>query len=436
MKVSKKLFHNFYFFVLFLNFSETYRLLSYLIRKESSFISGITLALNLVYILINFSTFKKLLNNKIYVKWLLISPVLPVVYMVYFYLSNQIEFSDFQYIFLYEFLFGTLFIATSIFSYNVNFEFIKKIVWFSVISTIIGFILNFVYFDLFRDIGAFSGIDQSYVKFGTDQDRGISFFTMPNRAAFASICFFIIIFITEVFNYRSIRFYIFSFLILLCMVAVTGSRTSFLLLLLISVFFLFPAFIKMYRVKSETFVLILSFIFIVFSLILVFLPTFLSSLGYSSISDRIDIVSQLSKNSDEIQDKSLILRIEIISHYWAYIKDSFFFGRGAQFARKLLSDGTFSNISQNTFIDAFLSYGFFYLIVYISFLFSLYRFFNKSISNLFVFNPLKVFVFFFLLLGFSISNLSWQRPIVITMGILLGYFIRIRDNLKNNSSIQ
>src|SRR5690348_16407361 len=120
-----KFVHKFYSVILFLNLSETYRVVSYFINLPTVAISTGSLIINLIYIFLNINSLKILLKKKIFILWLIISPILPFVFMCVFLFTGFLSLSDMQYWVVYDLLFSTLFISSCILAYNVKFSFVK-----------------------------------------------------------------------------------------------------------------------------------------------------------------------------------------------------------------------------------------------------------------------------------------------------------------------
>ncbi|MGN6213111.1 hypothetical protein, partial [Parafilimonas sp.] len=193
----RKVSHIFYSIILFLNLSETYRVLSWILSTGTSIISTVTLIINAIYIVINFQSAKKLFSTRIPMLWLFITLLFPVIMITLSFVLGFMELSEMGYWISFTALFGSLFVASAILAFNVSKKWILILIWGSVISTIIGFILNYTWFDLFRKIGDASNTEKAYVVYGSSLDRGVSFFVAPNRAAFTVICFLILLLTTD-----------------------------------------------------------------------------------------------------------------------------------------------------------------------------------------------------------------------------------------------
>jgi len=428
-----KLYDKIYAVILFLQFSETYRLLAYFLRLPTVVLSVLTLLLNIIYILIKWNTLKVFFQNKIFNYWFVLFVILPPLYFTIHLLFGYLTLKEYQYWFFFNLLFSSFFVAAGLFAYNVSQRAIINLVIFCVVSTVIGFILNFTSFDLFRQMAILSNNDNAWVVYGGDLSRGISFFEQGNRAAFSIICFFILLFGLK---YWKISGYLFMLLLLLTLILITGSRTSLLLTFIVMVSFIYAISVtlkKRFRLNIFSVASIIYFTvifgFVGAILIVLYASDLFAQLGYANLGYRLNLTNLFSPNN-EVQDKSLVLRLNIISVYWHYIQKNLLFGYGPAFVHKKLSSNIFENVSQNQYLENSIYYGILYTIYYVYILVFSYlksKFFFKG----YALNIFKVFVVFIFLLGFSVNNLYWNRSLIITVGLLTGFWILGKKNLIN-----
>ncbi|WPU95615.1 O-antigen ligase family protein [Mucilaginibacter sabulilitoris] len=351
--------------------------------------------------------------------------------------------NDFVYWISFVSLFASLFVLAAILSLQIQIKWIYRLFWSAVTSTIIGFILNYTNFQLFRDIGKLSGSTLAYVVYGSnDEGRIFSFFVHPNMAALSTVCFFVFLLTTSKEHVKKIRTYMLYLGLMIGMILVTGSRTSLIVIAIIAIIYL-PKIIRRSLIRRHKFNNNLGNITIVFGGILIVLLFVFGIFVYISLSQSpIDTTGRLSfffrifNSSPTVstQDDSLADRLKILDSYWKYIEKNLLFGLGPQFARDKLSNGEFENVSQNVYIENTLNYGIFYVLFYIYALVKTYQLSSK-IGNFkdYIFNPLKVFVVLLTLIGFSINGLYTIRAVVILLGILIGLTLRgsLQKNMKS-----
>jgi len=414
--------------VLLLNVSESFRIIMYAFELRSLFFSTLTLSLNVLYILLNFKYFTYIRRKTIYRCWLVALFVVPTLVIYFQFFQNVV--GDPIYWISFLLLFSSLFTGAVIFALKVSYKYVNRIVGASLFITLLSFISNYFFPEVFRKIGELSGNKQAYVVHGASIERAVGFFSHPNEAAFSIVCF--VILLMDVNNYKHVRLRKNLSVIGCCILLVfaTGSRTSLLLFFIVFLFFFIPvlidSFSRSYRIQRKIATSVITaggvlgtiLIFILFSIV----SKILLSSGYEQLGGRFSFTSLLSSSSD---DESVNSRIGMIYIYFENISQNFFFGIGPERIRENLDSGFFDHVSQNSFVEGIMTYGAFYLAFFIYALFYSYSFSNQSImEEKAAYNPLKVFLLFVFLLCFSVSEVFLHRSTVIVFGLLIGGKLR------------
>lgn len=421
-----------FYICLLLNFSEAFRPLGVLLGiKSSSTTSTLSLIVNFTYLFVNFRNLKLLLKSPVFRNWAILLAVAPTILMLISVAIGFLSPSEYLYWTSFNLLYASFFIAASVYALQNGAEKAQTLVYISILTTVIGFVINYTNYSFTQRILEFSGS-----MFAKQQSlfRALSFFQHSNVAAFSIIAYFVILFQTKKSEPKSTWFYILSGLALFAGIFITGSRTS-LILAAVMCIFLYAPFKRSisrsqkidYRYAGILVSVWIIFILFAFAALLPLLEPVIEKYMSEETLLRMNIFNALMDGSyGDLEDASLSARITILSKYWKYIESNPIFGYGPQFVRNKLESGEFTNVSQNSFIEYSIYMGIPYGIYFLYNLYKTYKHANRDASSsIYSFNALKVFVVFLFLLSFSVNNIFWYRSIVITLGLLLGANIRL-----------
>jgi hypothetical protein len=425
--------------LLFLNLSEVIRVLLFFIDLPSIVTSIGTFVLVLVYVIINMKTFIKLLRYKVFNIWIVLILIIPSISFVINYDRGFLVSADFFYWLSFNALFGLLFIFSAMMAYSVPTKWIFYLVWMCILSTIIGFYVNYANPEFIRRLGELTGSTLASVVYGSEETRNMSFFPHPNAAAFSIVSYFILLFTTYPENVKSIKFYIVLAVLMLAMVSITGSRTSLIISVVILFLYVRPLITKIINVTYKNNsglikMLLYSGLLIGASigvLVLYVMSESTMANGFSKVGSRFSIFSSLFDPSKDLKDESLDERTAIVGVYLKYIGENLLFGYGPVFRDNKISNGEFENVSQNAYLEGAFVYGLFYPVYFFYINFKTYIMSKASVyKNYFVFNSLTVFMMFLFILSFSVNDLFWNRALVIVLGLLIGIYLRRRVNVE------
>ena len=420
-----------YLILIFLNVSEMYRPLGVIIGLDSSsIISGASLSITILYLFINASELRNILRYKLVFYWILLVLVIPSLMMMLHCLSGYMNLEEFFYWLFYSAHFGLLMVGTVILVGRLNSRYFKFVYVLCVCSVVFGFIINIVNYDFVRQVLLFTG-NAIYAQ--EDLFRIMGFFQHPNAAALSILSYFIIImmFYPARENGRvkkvALIFMMFS------LIAITGSRTMILLVVIIALMYLWTTIFR--SVGNGTEVKLVIPILDIFGWFLVVVSLFILLPAFSSVDFGVNALNRVVERSRTIisllslssgGDDSLSYRIEIIPVYFEFILKNPLLGVGPQFVTDRLADSTFANVSQNAFVEWSLKYGIGYAFFYLYVLYSTYRTASRlERCNSILSDGMKMFVALLVMVSFSINDLFWYRSIVVSVGVLLGYYCNV-----------
>ncbi len=431
-----KFFNKLFILLLFLNLSETYKLILFSWGIPSVVTSVATVVLLLLYILFNLNTLSVLARVSFFKYWFILVFLIPTVSISINYFRGNLNETELTYWLAFNALFSFLFVSSAIVAYSVPLKWLVYMVWACVCSTIIGFYVYYAYPDLIRQMGTLTGNQLAFVVYGSEESRNMSFFDHPNGAALSIVCYFIFLFTSFVDSTKSIAFYVFCSALLLAMVSLTGSRTSLVISIALIIVYIRPLIGKIislnYRHNSGQVKLII-YAFLTFGvffgvLLLYLISGSITSHGFSEVESRYSIFSSLFDPSKDLKDESLDERTTIVGVYLKYVSDNILLGYGPVFRDNKIGSGQLKNVSQNAYLEGALVYGIFYPIYFIYIKIKTYiAAKNKLYKNHFIFNSLAVFMVFLFLLSLSVNDIFWNRSIVIVLGLLIGIYIRHRS---------
>lgn len=419
--------------IIFLNFSEGFRPVGVLTGIPSSYIVSVSTLLICVIYLIKYNfDFKFLLRIKLFRLWLILLLVYPSISFLISYFFEYLSLNELIYWFSYNLLYGLLMVGATLFSFRNSYAIIKKMAFYSILITLVGFILNYTNYGFTKRVLEFSNAGAaSHEKLF----RAVSFFSNPNAAALSIIIYYIIyISNNEMKTFHPVKYVLLSVAVT-GMVFLTGSRTSLLILALILLLYVIPSIVKEIMIRynfskslSYLNLIIGGFFFLtVFISTLPFLSNFYSKLMGENILARFDFLTNLiSGNSGLSQDRSVNYRLSIIPDYLERICENPIFGYGPQVVRNNLVSNVFENTSQNLFIEVAFIFGIPYMIFTLYIIFLSYQYaLRYRIKAYETFNILKVFIVLIVVLSFSMNNVFWLRAVVIALGFIIGYTIKM-----------
>ena len=424
-----------FLFLLFLNLSETYRVILYYTNIPSVVISAITTIFSLIYILCNTKYLAMFLKRKLFNYWLILIFVIPTISIIINHYRGLIKIGDMWYWLSFNALFAFLYVCSVIISYVLPLKTIKNLMWVCIGTTLVGFVVNVISPEMIRRMGELTGSTLAFVVYGSDESRNMSFFAHPNTAAFSIVCYFIFLFTTFTDKLYSIKYYIFCAALLMAMVAITGSRTSLIISVIMLFLYIRPLIAKTinlrYKKNAGSVKLTLYSFLVVGAIFGIGILYVLSLTGKanSSGSSRYSIFSSLFDPSKDVKDESIEERTSILGVYFRYIYDSIYLGYGPAIRDNKIDRGQFDNVSQNTYVEETFIYGIFYAIYYAYINLKTYLIAKKWwYKRNMVYNTLAVFMLFLFIMNFSVNDLFWNRAIVITLGLIVGIYLRNRSN--------
>ncbi len=273
----------------------------------------------------------------------------------------------------------------------------------------------------FRELAKLSNVSSAYVEFGSSIERLFGFYVDQNRAGLSLFLLFLVFALSK--TYSTKEFYGFSVLAISA-IALTGSRTAFLLMML----FLFYHFLFSHPViKNRDLVIrIIKFFLamVLIGLVLSYLLPILTILGLDNLQNRLGPLIQGEFNSYVSNDDSLAARSEAQVKYLAEIAKSPIIGWGPEAARILLETGVFKKPSHNMYLESAFSYGLPYVIflIYIAAYYALACLRHNrngcyAVVSLLAFTMLYALMIntlflnktYFLLLAFLIAQRWWKN---------------------------
>lgn len=432
----------FYLLVIFLNLSEMYRPLGLVIGFDrSSVVTGLSLLVTILYLFIHGRELLDIIKFRLVFYWILLVLVIPTLMMILHFFSGYMNFEELFYWMFFSAHFGFLMLGVIVLVGQLDSRYFKFLYIACVFSVIFGFVVNLVNYDFIRQVLLFTGnkmvVQESLY-------RIMGFFQHPNLAALSVILYFVILMGFFPAKENSLLMKNVLVLMMIFLVVITGSRTSTLLAVVVMFMYLWPVVFNVVRHGAVLKLIfpvpqIIGWISVIASLLML-LPMLANvdfgidalnrvMVRYSSI---VDILSQSSAG-----DASLDFRMEIIPVYFEFILEKPFIGFGPQFVVDRLADGVFFHVSQNALIEWSLKYGVIYSFFFIYVLFATYSTACKlSVYNSRLSSGLKMFIILIVAVSFSINDLFWYRSVVVSIGVLLGYYCVLLKSAASKENIE
>lgn len=429
--------------MLFLQVTDTYKIILLVIGKKTVFFSTLTLVFSIIYLLFNFRDYRKIYKFKIFKKWIWLILFLPLLINTIHLFIGNLSVSEYTYWFSFILFCSLLFVLSAIYFSKHPLKTTNRFFLFSFLSIIISFIIGNFNYNFIRALMSVSEVLDDTAFITSESIRSVGFYTQANIAARALLLFFILISGTylikkqKVVTYGSI--FIFIFLVLM-----TGSRTVLILALLFCLFYL-PKFIyrNIYLKVNSILItfkkLILSLflpffgilILLFFSLVVDFAKNYIDD----SVINRFNFITEFSEIQNLEEDKSVNIRGVIINQYLGEISKNLILGNGPSLRNEYIKKRIFANASQNQYLEDAFSYGIFYVMFYIYVI--IYTIYKVKLTYI-VDNDKFLFLGFLLLLilvyGFSVNYLLINRLFLITIGCFIGlvYSNKIGKRNENN----
>ncbi|WP_268035272.1 O-antigen polymerase [Algoriphagus sp. PAP.12] len=421
--------------ILFLQITDTYKLLLLVFQKKTNVASILTLMICLFFLAFNFSIVKKFLKIRLLFSWFLLIWFFPVTISLIHFLLGNLDGGETIYWLSFFSLFGTLFISSVYVFYKFGSTYFVFVFFLlAYLSIVLSFVLESINYDLFRSILSLSAETEDIAFVRTESNRSIGFYVQSNMAARA-LCFFSIFLYFSYFSSRKFLHKLVFFITTIALILLTGSRTSLLIFVTIALYFSF--YYKQHEQKKSiviqgllpSVVLILFFIPI-FYLFLKYVSIMLTNYEYSFLSERLDfLISFFESNDSSISDESIEIRIMVINQYLGYIYDSLLLGYGPVKREEFLRLGNFTAASQNQYLEDIFAFGLFYFLFYLKVIVK-----SIKIKSFYTFGlpmfPFFIFFFVILIFGFSVNYLLINRIVIISMGAFLGIFLRYQQNFR------
>jgi len=446
MKYIKVLF----FFIVFLQLTDTYKLPLLLIGQTTSTASLATLIMCMTYIAFNFSLFRKLLRQKLFKIWINIIVTLPAFFTTVHFFMYHLDLAEYIYWISFFLFFGSLYVVSAMLVYSeVSNKIVNRLFVFAIIAAIVGFIISAVNYPFILALMSLASNKTNAIESGvTEIQRAVGFFAQANTAAKAIVLYFIFL-LGNYFYKFSKKINIIMMILFILMVFWTGSRTSLLIIFFVLIFFapsiLYP---KVFNSESKginlfkVFIILRSvFVAWIGLLILNVFATSIADTQYGELAGRLDFLRNVGDNKNGLsEDVSLNARFEVINDYLFYIAQDFLIGKGPEFRNEMRKSGEFQIGSQNEYLETGLSHGIFYVFYYLYALIVTFNIVgdNKITRKINSGKSIKILVFVIFIYGFSINYIFLERVSVIVFGVLIGMYLRdkeIKINEFRNSSV-
>lgn len=441
-----KIFTQLILLVLFLQLSDTYKLILILVNKQTVIASIITLLILLIYILVHFKRFKSILKDSLFKSWLNIIFILPIFFTTLHFFLGNLTFDDYQYWIPFITFFGCLYVVSvMIFKNTESSNQINFLYGMALFAIIISFIITFINYDLMRGFMAVSRAKADIADKTSFSGRAGGFYMQSNVAAKAIVSIGVVIMGTFLYN-KSKLINIFFAILLLVMILFTGSRTALAIIFITILIYLPPKIFsksfarrdKQARLLKLIIYALIPIIAIISLLTIIGLSDLIAKFGFENLASRMDFLSNVGDANIE-DDVSFQYRMQTILDYSQFIVRSLIIGYGPQERTNLINSGVFSVGSQNEYLEGAFAYGILYIFYYIHVLVKTFKRLDWQYS---IYNSkailLKLYIVVLTLYGFSLNSFSLDRVHVIVIGSLIGlYLASIRkDSEEVESRIQ
>ena len=425
-----KLYDKILILLVFLQFSDLYKVLIYPFNVTTQLFSIITIFITFFYIISNKISLKRLLNHKILRLWLWLVLYLPITINLVHFIIGNLSLNDFVYWFSFLTMMGFLFLSTTIYFYKNSYpKYINQFFQLVLLSIVISLFIGWYDYEILRSLVKVSADLEEYMY--QDNSRAIGFYTQSNMLA-RSILFTFIIFAGTIL-YRKSSFINYNFIVLFTlMLLLTGSRTSMILFLIFLIFYIprfsyKKIFSNSFNKKLKVITTVLTIpIAILFTLLLLnAMPFFSKLITDNNVYKRFSFITDTSSNSSLEKDRSVNARIIVFNQYISKIIDQPLIGYGSNKRSEYIKNNTFLNGSQNQYLENAFSFGIFY----VTFFFYVFFYTIKKLKfdERITFDRylyFKIFLLLIIIYGFSVNYLLINRLFLITTGFFLGIYMK------------
>lgn len=428
----KRLFNYIALFVVFLNFTNIYTILSGVLNIPFRYLSiGMMVILSL-NVLVNLNIFLQVFKNKIFWFFLIVFCLIPAVGVV---ISPYTILRYFGYCILS----GLLFVNACMFIYREGSHLFKKAILASFIIALTGLILSYYFPWFFAKAfalkaaaeGAYGVWDQ--VQLGASvHSRAFGFYLQPN-VAYTAVLFQLIILITAYFN-RNLMARCLLYISTLYVILLTGSRGGLIMFIVflttVVLSEIFGGYRNQLNIKKSFFGVAHYYILLAFcGLFIVFAYEFFLQDAKNSLMNRFFLTFFNSSNQFALDnDVSLFYRLNNQLEYIGLISKnpiSLLVGFGTGASAWFRFTGEISGVSHNNFLEKTFSHG---LIVSVSmygmFLYLLKSKASKLFHKQYGYNISLIITICIFVQTFTINTLFSYRlfPVLVAFWLMALYF--------------
>ena len=414
-----------------------YEILEFL-TGDIALVSISILVLTLGYLLLRMNTMSKLLNKKIVLLWVTVIGLIPIFLnfiqeiilqngRLYDYVYNSINtLFNLSILFL-----GAVFILTN------NERFIKRILISILIIILLSFLANIYFPNVFIGMA----ILQGRVQFENvdSLSRLFGLYIQSNNAALAVLSLIPLLLFTP--KIKSIAYYFLLSILLVALVFSTGSRSGIFLatlfFILYSLSLAFRSLRYYHRLSLDssfaTFAVGLGiFAYLVVLVISFAVQNLKTNEQYSDSIRRLEILTSSKKGEGIESDGSFLARLEAQKVYLEKIINNPF-GYGNIGKERLFNSGELHHVSHNMYIENTFKYG----IVYLFILFYTIAYSFVKVRKTFLRNSMLSTLFVIILLfGVTMSGVLSRRAMLLSLGMVLGYYLKERILLSRRKSVE
>ncbi len=440
----KRLINYISIFVVFLNFTNTYLVISGITNLSFQHVSLFMMSILSFNTLLNINLLKRIvLRQKLFVIYLIAFCLIPAV-GVFFSPFVMVRF------FGYYILSGLIFLNVIIFIKKEGFTLFKKYIFYSYLVALGGLVVSYLIPGLFASIanmqaatlGTFGVWGE--VEVGQASHARAFGFYMQSNVAYTALLFHLYILLTTYFN-RSFKGRLFLYISSFAAILITGSRGGFVMFFILVFLMLFSEFRNGCRNKSNNRVSFFSFIpgYIAAFMILLIAALGLTIFGKKAIlGDGINAVQKisetfLSKASGGVsQDVSVIYRINAQAAYIGFMTSNPFrfaigYGPGASDYYKYFGD--LPNSSHNNYLEVAFKHGIFIaLLMYGMLIFLALSKASKKFFFYHGYNISAIITICMLIQSFTINTLFNFRLFPVLMAFwLMSLYFPVYEDIKN-----
>lgn len=331
----------------------------------------------------------------------------------------------------YHLMFAMLFVSAAILRFRMGSSFGSRFFSAGILVVWLGFVVNFANPTFIQSLLRYTDGSQTG---GIVFQRILGFAPNPNVAAISLCLFMVVLACEERFQSRPIAWQALFLSATVVGVALTGSRTALLLLLLVLAVYIRSVSLYHSSIgrKSLKPLLAVGFIMLGSMLVPAAVQLFVEedSVLDESLGDRFSALEGLLGGQSGLStDQSAQLRVAIVPQYLTEIRKSPLLGSGPEFAANEIADGRFANVSQVAWLEWSLAYGIPFAVLL---LWASGQLWWKAVEYRH-FDPLlrlqcSSLLLVILVASFSLVNLNLLRCVLVTLGAVLGATQLVRRN--------